>query len=233
MTIKAITFDAYGTLLNIEGMHSKAAEEILKLTGFEADSAQFHTVWDRFADQLMVQKSFATIWSIFDQALTDAFQHFGFRGKRVPGDLELWRNMLKNCSPYSTAREVVARAGRDYKTALISNADNEELDLGLERAGLQFDLVLSSEDARSYKPNADIFQKAAFALGCQPQEIMHVGDSFIADVLGAKAFGASSVWINRKGREIPLRMVRPNHLIGELEEMLPLFENWKNQGEIA
>lgn len=222
--IRAVTFDAYGTLLNIEGMHAKATEEILKVNNFEVDIASFHTLWDKYADQLMSLEPFENIWSIFDRALAKAFEFYGFQDKRIPGDLEIWLNMLKNCSPYPLAKEVVARAGRHFKTALISNADNDELHGSLARYGLQFDVVVSSEDARSYKPRSAIFQQAASALGCKPQEILHLGDSFSADVLGAKAFGAFAVWFNRKRVNIPPGVAEPDYIISELGDLIPLFK---------
>lgn len=233
--IRAVTFDAYGTLFNIEGIHTKATELILQVNSFPADPVAFHREWDRFTDKLIAQEPFSKLWVVFDQALDMTFRQFGFQEKRVPGDLEIWLRMIENCSMYTAAPVVVEAVAQHFRTALISNTDNHELSVALLRHGLKFDAIVTSEDARAYKPSPIIFQRAAELLGCRPEEILHVGDSFFADVVGAKRFGATAVWLNRKKANFQGQPVQPDYTIECLEEVLDIIKLYLpgNNGDIA
>ncbi|WP_338834062.1 (S)-2-haloacid dehalogenase 4A [Moorella humiferrea] len=221
--IRAVTFDAYGTLFNIEGLHSRATELILQHNSFAADAASFHRLWDEHTDELIKTDKFDKLWNVFDRALDMTFRDFGFQGKRKPGDLEIWLRLIENCSIYPDAPLVVETAARHFKTALISNTDNHELSVALARCELRFNAVVTSENARAYKPSPEIFQQAADILECRPEEILHVGDSYNADVVGAKNFGAAAVWLNRKKANIPNPRVQPDFQIENLKEMLEVL----------
>ncbi|CEP68081.1 HAD hydrolase, subfamily IA [Moorella glycerini] len=226
--IRAVTFDAYGTLFNIEGLHAKATELILQANSFPADPVAFHREWDKFADKLIMAGPFSKLWVVFDQALDMTFRQFGFRGRRVPNDLEIWLRMIENCQVYTAAPVVVEAVGRQFRTALISNTDNHELSIALMRHGLKFDAIVTSEDARAYKPSPVIFQQAAELLKCNPEEIIHIGDSFIADVVGAKGFGATAVWLNRKRAKLQNQPVQPDYIVECLEEVLDIIGDLVN-----
>jgi FMN phosphatase YigB (HAD superfamily) len=68
--------------------------------------------------------------------------------------------------------------------------------------GLHFSDVVTSESCRSYKPRVDIFLKALSMIGLSNNEVLHIGDSYQNDVLGAKAAGIPSLWINRKKKTL-------------------------------
>ncbi|MCL2884058.1 MAG: HAD family hydrolase, partial [Oscillospiraceae bacterium] len=63
--------------------------------------------------------------------------------------------------------------------------------------------VVTSEEARAYKPQREIFDFALHKFGLSSDEILYIGDSVRSDVLGAGAAGIQAVWINRKGRKKP------------------------------
>ena len=64
---------------------------------------------------------------------------------------------------------------------------------------LSFPVVISSESARCYKPNPDIFFSAFEALGADPDQTLYVGDSQEDDIVGARRAGISVAWLNRDG----------------------------------
>ena len=57
-----------------------------------------------------------------------------------------------------------------------------------------------SEAVRAYKPNRLMFQAALEGLGLAPHEVLHVGDSEVDDIQGAKAAGLRAAWVNRSGQ---------------------------------
>lgn len=89
-----------------------------------------------------------------------------------------------------------------------------------ERCGLpwRFSFVVFSQDVGVEKPAAGMFLAACERAGCDPCELMHVGDSLESDVAGANAVGAVAVWLNREGIPNTSGIV-PHHEIHSLAEL--------------
>ena len=92
----------------------------------------------------------------------------------------------------------------DLKMGIISNWDTP-LHAMVEELGLApyFDVVVASHDqrVRSAKPDAAIFEYALNAIGVSPEEAVHVGDSFEADIMGAHAAGIRAILLDRDGTQ--------------------------------
>jgi 2-haloalkanoic acid dehalogenase type II len=90
---------------------------------------------------------------------------------------------------------------RGFQLSLVSNIDDDFLDPMLENLGLRpyFDHWISSEAARSCKPDGGIFRLALERAGCRPEQVIFVGDSRVHDVQGAGAAGIRSVLIIEEG----------------------------------
>jgi 2-haloacid dehalogenase/putative hydrolase of the HAD superfamily len=106
---------------------------------------------------------------------------------------------------------------------LVSNIDNAELDSALRYNKLHFDLIVTSEDCRAYKPRREMFEKALLLLGLSREEVLHVGDSLGSDVRGAKAWGIPVLWLNRKNRPIPTGASAPDYITADLEGLLNIL----------
>ena len=107
----------------------------------------------------------------------------------------------------------------DVPICCVSNADNGPLLAAIERCGLRFEAVITSEDARSYKPDSGIFEQALQRLGVAPQHALHVGDSLHADVGGARRLGITPVWLCREDRIHDLPTCEADHQIATLTEV--------------
>ena len=112
----------------------------------------------------------------------------------------------------------------DVPVCLVSNIDNAELRSALWNVGLSFDHVVTSEDCRSYKPRPEMFARALSVLELEPDEVLHVGDSFGSDVRGAHAVGIPVLWINRGGRPAPSADVTPDYVASDLTGLLAVLD---------
>ena len=94
-----------------------------------------------------------------------------------------------------------ALRSRGFRLSLVSNIDDDFLDPMLENLQLRpyFDHWISSEAARSCKPDGGIFRLALERAGCRPEEVIFVGDSRVHDIQGAGAAGIRSVLIIEEG----------------------------------
>ena len=92
----------------------------------------------------------------------------------------------------------------DLKLGIISNWDTP-LHAMVEELGLApyFDVVVASHDqrVRSAKPDAAIFEYALNAVDVSPEEAVHVGDSFEADIIGAHTAGIRAILLDRDGTQ--------------------------------
>ena len=92
----------------------------------------------------------------------------------------------------------------DLKMGIISNWDTP-LHAMVEELGLApyFNVVVASHDQRirSAKPDAAIFEYALNAVGVSPEEAVHVGDSFEADIMGAHTAGIRAILLDRDGTQ--------------------------------
>ena len=94
--------------------------------------------------------------------------------------------------------EALAAIQPRWRTAVLSNADDDYLLPNLDALGMKFERALSSEKARVYKPLPGLFTELLHDMGLSPQETAYVGDRQLEDVGGARGVGMHAVWINRR-----------------------------------
>lgn len=132
-------------------------------------------------------------------------------------------DLLAGAAAYAEVHEALAALRGRYTLAVLSNADEDHLQTCLSRNGLNFATVISSENAASYKPYPRIFHSAGERLGLEPAQMLYVGDSPIADVLGARSAGLPVAWLNRAGADRPEQMPVPELEIRDLLGLLPVL----------
>ena len=200
-----VLFDAYNTLIDLGCAHETAIAKILKKEGSDVDPDAFHKHWDmRERANLawaLARKSgpFMTQTELNMKSLKETFEHFGIPGDAESG-VELWIELSRRCGPYGDVRPALRQLGEHYATGVVSNADNYPLLSILDREGLDFEQVITSETARAYKPNPRIFRFALKAFGKGGSEAVYVGDSPEVDFPGAASLGMLTVWMNRRKR---------------------------------
>lgn len=86
-----------------------------------------------------------------------------------------------------------------YKLCVISNNDGKTAEK-CEEVGISgyLDLIIDSTSVKKVKPDKDIFHLASRQLGIDTKDILHIGDLYGADVLGALNAGIDAIWINHK-----------------------------------
>ncbi len=245
--LRGIAFDCYGTLVDFsDDGFQRAYDEVCRLQGLSCDGAalwdKWMEIWRRRASQpgggeRPPRGSVVTVASRplkgpvpefrlyreeWPAHFAQCFDELGLRGDPEAA-YEHVRRRLAEAAAFPEARAVVEGLRVGFRLALLSNADDDFLLPCLERNGLAFEVVVSSESARAYKPHEAIFHGLAADMGLEPGEIMYVGDSHFADVLGAKHAGLRVAWLNSKGRDLPEGVPRPDlevRSLGELPRLL-------------
>lgn len=111
-----------------------------------------------------------------------------------------------------------------FKLAVVSNWESP-LDPLAERLGIAdyFDAVVASHDVRvrSEKPDPHIFNYALAAVGTLTEEVVHVGDTYEADIVGAQNVGIRPILLDRDGTQAG-RWGETIQSLNELPELLKI-----------
>ena len=193
MTIKAVVFDAYGTLYDIQSVASvterafpgygEAITQIWRMKQLEY--TWLRSLMQRYADFSVITR----------ESLVYALDALGLRhdAATLGPILEKYLHL----DPYPDAKATLA-ALRGHKLAILSNGDSAMLDALVANSGLAplLDATLSVDAAKIFKPSPATYALVEAKLGVAPQEVAFISSNPF-DVSGAKAFGFKVAWIER------------------------------------
>jgi FMN phosphatase YigB (HAD superfamily) len=87
------------------------------------------------------------------------------------------------------------------------------------------DFLVCSEEVIDTKPMPKVFNLALEKSECKKDEVIFLGNSFSADVVGGENFGIDTIWMNKEGKELPSdSTVVPDHIVKDIAEILPILE---------
>jgi len=226
-SIHAVAFDCYGTIIRFTTPDFvRTLAEIARAQGLEADP---EVLWDKFVEAAFVfrgENVASPTYRRYDEAWAFQFERaareLGFEGDGRLAAVRL-KEELSQAEAYAETAEVLEALRARYRLAVLSNADGDFLQACLDKNGLEFEVVVSSEAARALKPDPAIFAYLAEALGLEPQRVLYVGDSPMPDVVGARRAGVPVAWLNRSGRPLPEDMPEPDLQVGSLRDLLTVL----------
>jgi 2-haloacid dehalogenase len=195
--IRAVVFDAYGTLFDVHSVAS-AAEQLWPGRGDALSQAwrakQLEYSWLRaMADR------YQPFWEITRDALRHSAAHLS-----LPLDDAAEQRLMNQYASLSAFPENV-EALRALKAAglpigILTNGNREMIDVSIRSAGMTglFDHVLTSCAVRTFKTRDAIYAQGPAAFGCPARRILFVSSNGW-DAVAARWFGYTSFWINRTG----------------------------------
>ncbi len=235
-TLAAVAFDCFGTLADFSDQ--QFAGTFADLCNLHSAGSSGKDLWDRWIDEgrrLWVERGrnpddplagpepeFLTYRQAWEIQFERSFGALGAAGSGAVACARLLED-LSSATPFPEVPELLAALRSTYRLAVMSNADDAFLLPFLRRNQLEFEIVLSSEAARSYKPRVHIFRHLCELLRLRPHEVLYVGDNPAADLLGARAAGLAVAWINRTGATLPARVPPPDVEMSDLRELLQIL----------
>ena len=215
MTIRALVFDAYGTLYDVRSVQAKA-EQLCPGRGEVITQVwrlkQLEYTWLR-----SLLQQYEDFWEVTRASLDFALRAAGVE----PNDAvcgPLMENYL-HLDPYPEAgNALVALGGR--RLAILSNGAPAMLDALVANSGLArlFAAVLSVDELKIYKPTPKVYQLAVDRLGVPAQAIGFVSSN-CWDAAGARSFGFRTFWVNRGGLPVDDLGFAPDHEVRSLAEL--------------
>ena len=193
MKIKAVVFDAYGTLFDVNSAAEKCKDKIgVKWETFANfwRTTQLEYTWLR-----SLMRKHKNFWEITEDSLDKSMRVFNIN-KSMKNEL---LNLYKILSPYPEVREVLEHLKKkNLKLAVLSNGTPNLLSelVASNKLNNLFDDLFSIEEVKVYKPDRRVYEMPVKKYNVLANEI-----SFLSantwDVSGAGNFGYNTIWVNR------------------------------------
>ena len=228
--ITTVIFDMYETLVqNPQGMGKSSFAKIIDQQGLDTTADE---LWDHWMPaEAEFQKTrldpdlpFQSYFSAWKGGFELSFSTLNLDGNAQAATEQFFRDVSQR-DPYPETDDAVAEVQERWRTAILSNADDGFLLPNLELLDVGFDMILTSEQARIYKPRPEMFELMLSRLGVTPDETAYVGDRQLEDVLGPSEAGMHPIWINRNHTPPDPDLPAPSHQISSLLELPKLLAN--------
>jgi 2-haloalkanoic acid dehalogenase type II len=243
--VRAILLDAYGTLFHYERvLLHPVFERVVRDQGLHVDPSDLFDRWGVHEAEFRSsrlhrdergnwhqEEPFRSYTAAWTQCFRGAFRDSGEAGADAEAATDtLIRDLMTRRMFTETTAAIEALQAR-VPVSILSNADDRFLLGTLAHNGLDFEIVVSSEGERVYKPHPLLFERALDRIGAEAPEVIYAGDSPLEDIVGATGAGMPSVWINRDGSDWPLSdEERPTH---EVPDLLGLIDIVNSRGSGA
>lgn len=198
--MKAIIFDAFGTLFKVtDGGSARTIRNYITAAGVTVDEAAFTEEWKAYYKKhTSGEIEFKTEREIFIARIQMFYDRYGV-SRSAEEDADALLAGAFEREAYPEVKEVLAELMERYQVFIGSNTDNDVLESVMQKNGVRVHKVYTSENLRCYKPNPKFFEQILKENGLTAEEVLFVGDSITDDVLGPKAVGMKTVWVDRKG----------------------------------
>jgi 2-haloacid dehalogenase len=189
-----LTFDCYGTLINWEEGILRCLHRILTAHGKDRDDAAILQLYGDFEAQAELGE-----YRRYREVLQSVVRKFGERLDFAPTEEEI-RSLpesLQEWKPWPDTVAALRKLKQRFQLAIISNVDDDLFAATRPQLGVEFDQIITAQQAGAYKPSLKIFELALSRVGVPAHRVLHVGQSVYHDVIPAQSLGLATVWVNR------------------------------------
>ena len=225
MALDGIFLDLYGTITSGDraAVHA-ACLQIVQDHAISIPAGDFAIRWgERFF--ALVDRSnhdgFKTLLHCEHESLDETLAECGLFNIDTAPYVNVLEDYWQAPPVHDEVHDVLARL--QLPICLVTNADTLAAHGAMTTNRLRFAHVVTSEEARCYKPDAGIFRFALRRTGWRADRVLHVGDSLHSDIKGAKAAGLRSAWICREDRIHDIGTVEPDHRLRTLHDLFDLL----------
>jgi len=199
-SIKALVFDVFGTVVDWRGSIVAEGEAWGKSKGLAIDWARFADRWrNGYAPAMEKVRRGELPWTRLDalhrMLLEELLQEFGIAGLSEEAK-DHWNRVWHRLKPWPDSVAGLTRLKKKFTIAPLSNANVSLLADMAKNAALPWDLILSAELARHYKPDREVYLMAAELLSLKPEEMMMVA-AHRSDLDAARSCGLRTGFLYR------------------------------------
>jgi len=227
---KIICFDYYGTLVKLDSPFDKIKtllREYMENDFPEIDFDRFYGRFNRNRAVLSSSQSFLRGIDLLVESLVKTCTFY-----KVPCFIDSFIPFVEELftmpEAFPDARDVLEDLRKSFTVGVLSNADNYIIEKSIKLQEFELDFLITSEDAKSNKPDAGFFHYAMQRLGRKPDELYMIGDSQIDDILGAGKLGINTVWVNRNRELLKEGINPPDFEVDVLSKIPYIFRPYCN-----
>lgn len=213
--VKAIVFDAYGTLFDVHSVVVRGGD------GIAGDLAALSKAWRQKQLEATwlraLMERYVDFWQITDAALRAAVRQLAIEATEA----QLQRLMHAYLAPaaFADARAALETL-RGVPLAILSNGSPQMLEAAVQNSGLAscFAELISVDRVKTYKPSPRVYALGPELLHVAAAEILFVSSN-VWDAAGAKAFGYQVGWCNRAAAEWDSGEFAPDFMVTGLDQI--------------
>ena len=200
-----ITFDCYGTLINWEDGILRCLRPILASHGKDIEDATVLRLYGDFEARAEQGE-----YRPYCEVLQSVVRQFGEKLAFTPTSDEMHSlpESLPGWNPWPDTVNALRELRRRFRLAIISNIDDDLFAATRPQLAVEFDHVITAQQACAYKPSLQIFELALSRIAVPPHRILHAGQSIYHDVIPAQSLELATVWVNRPSRRTGVGAVK-------------------------
>ena len=220
--VQALTFDLFGTVLDLDGSLTPAIASYLRDKGSSVSPEHLWEQWrvrqrlEQYQDNILLLGHSGYLETV-RRALIYVLALEGIDATKgdVPRLMEAWQHL----NPFVDVRAALEKLQGRYRLVALSNGEADFLaHLATNRIGWDFDRIISVEEVGAFKPHPGVYRRAATLLDLEVGQCMMVSaNSF--DVLGARACGMRGAFVNRNALPYEETPYQPDVEVGNFTEL--------------
>jgi 2-haloacid dehalogenase/putative hydrolase of the HAD superfamily len=217
--ITFVTFDVYGTLIDWEtGVYEAFAAEAGR-DGFTIERDELIPIFHEISRQIEAG-SYELYAEVLRRTAIQSAKRLGWplepsRAGFLPDSVQRW-------APFKETNPVLQKIAKKYKVGLISNIDDKLLGQTRRHIPLDFDLVVTAQQVRSYKPDPAHFNECERRIGGK-RGWVHVAASYYHDVEPCLKKRVPVIWVNRNKEQLEPSQKKPDAEVANLREAAKLL----------
>jgi len=217
--IKAIIFDAYGTLFDV----NSAAEKCKNKIGdkWEPFANFWRTTQLEYTWLRSLMSRHKDFWQITEDSLDKSMKAY-----KIDSSLkDELLNLYKVLSPFEEVQETLKKLRKkNYKLAILSNGTPSLINTLVKSNNLEdfFDDIFSIEDVRVYKPSSQVYDLPIKKYNIKKNEVAFLSAN-TWDVCGGGNYGYEAIWVNRYSNIFDNLDYKPRFEIKDLSGLLNKF----------
>ena len=222
--VNTITFDIFGTVLNLSGSIVPRLEKLIRSCNAPT-SIKGSDVWSHWRQRQRIEQYQDNLLMLGHDgylAIKRKSLIYILRTLKVEYNdeqIEEFMGVYQELNPFEDAVNVLYRLGKKYKLVILSNGEKKFLKhLAENRIGIDFHDIFSAETVGKFKPHPSVYRFASMNLGIEPHEIMMVA-SHAFDILGARHSGYRAAYINRYDLPYDQSVFKPDIITEDFNQL--------------
>ena len=208
ISVKALVFDTFGTVVDWRGSIIDEGKAWEKTKGIRIDWGHFADRWRAgYAPSMDKVRKGEMPWTNLDHLhralLEELLKEFHIEGLSE-AEKDHWNRVWHRLKPWPDSVVGLTRLKKKYTIAPLSNGNVALLSDMAKHAGLPWDLILSAELAKHYKPDREAYLTAVSLLELNAEEVMMCA-AHSGDLVSARSFGLRTGFVHRPNEYGPTR----------------------------